>query len=176
MHLFANAMGSNALALKEKQINVEGPCYVRLVGRKSGLIDWLLNVLKIDTTTVFEIYADRVEYSYSSLSGKVVEVIPLSKVSNLVCGQFKPVILLVLAIICVLAAIPTIGISLIFAIIFGIFYKLKKSTAITVIPNSASATGVAFKRSVIENQQLTPEEAQQIVQIVTYLVNNANSR
>ena len=73
--MLANMLGSNALALQEKVINSEGPCYVRLVGRKSGLIDWLLTLLGINTRTMLEIYEDRIEYSYGSLSGRVLEVI-----------------------------------------------------------------------------------------------------
>ena len=176
MHLLANWVGKEALALKEKEINQDGPCYVRLVGRKSGLIDWLLTLFGVNTTTTLEVYADRIEYSYGSLSGNVLEVIPLSKVSNLYCGRFKPVILLVLAVITFFAAFVTFGLSLILTVIFVIFYYLKKTTLISVIPNSASATAVAFKRSLIENQNISDEEAQQIIKIVANLVENANQK
>ena len=174
MHFLANMIGTQALAIQEKVISSEGPCYIRLAGRKSGLIDWLLTLFKINTTTVLEVYEDRIEYSYSSLSGNVLEVIPLSKVSNLVCGHFKPIILLVLAVISFFAAFVTYGLTLILAIIFAIYYFLKKTTLISIIPNSASATSVAFKRSVIENQNITDEEAKQIINIVAKLVENAN--
>lgn len=176
MHLLANFIGANALALKEKQINLAGPCYVRLVGRKSGLLDWLLNLCGIDTTTVLEVYEDRIEYSYSSLSGNMLEVIPLSKVSNVICGYFKPVLLLFLAIIAFIAAFATMGITLILTIIFAIYYFLKKSTMITIVPNSGSARGIAFKRSLIENKNISNEEAQHIIKIVAQLVENANSK
>ena len=122
MHSLANLIGTQALALQEKEINPEGPCYVRLVGRKSGLIDWLLTICGVNTTTTLEIYADRIEYSYGSLSGKILEVIPLSKVSNLLCGRFKPFILLVLAAIMFLAAFATFGLTLILTVIFVIYY------------------------------------------------------
>jgi hypothetical protein len=121
-----------------------------------------------------EIYDDRIEYSYSSLSGNVLEVIPLSKVSNLLCGHFKPVILLVLAVISFFAAFATFGLTLILTIIFTIYYFLKKTTLISIIPNSASTTSVAFKRSVIENQNISEEEAKEIISIVAKLVENAN--
>ena len=175
MHLLANMIGTQALALKEKVINKDGPCYVRLVGRKSGLVDWLLTVCGINTTTTLEVYADRIEYSYGSLSGTILEVIPLSKVSNLLCGHFKPVILLFIAAIMVLATFFTFGISLIFAILCVIFYFLKKATLISIIPNSASATAVAFKRSLIENQDITDEEAQEVIKLIATLVEKANS-
>lgn len=176
MHLLANIVGTQALALKEKEINLEGPCYIRLVGRKSGLIDWFLTLCGINTTTTLEVYADRIEYSYGSLSGNVLEVIPLSKVSNLLCGRFRPVILLVLAVISFIAAFMTFGLSLIFTIIFAIYYFLKKTTLISIIPNSAAATSVAFKRSLIENKNISDEEAQEIIKLVANLVENANAK
>lgn len=176
MHLFANMVGSRALALMEKQVNNTGPCYIRLVGRKSGLLDWILTLLKVNTTTVLEVYSDRIEYSYGSLSGNILEVIPLSKVSNLICGRFRPTILLFFAFLSFLAAIPTLGLSLILTAVFVIFYFLKKTTLIQIIPNSSSMASVAFKRSIIENQNITEEEAKYIVQLVAFLVENANKK
>ena len=183
MHGLALTMGNAALALKEKVINPDGPLYVRLVGRKSGLIDWLLTVLGINTTTVLEIYEDHVDYSYGSISGRVTETIPLVNVSNLICGYFKPVILFILGIIfCILtiAALFVVGlfaiVPLVLAVIFFVFYYLKKTTAIGVIPNSASTSAVAFKRSVIENQNITEEESKQIIAIVTKLISEANKK
>jgi hypothetical protein len=174
MHLLADFIGSKALALQEKVIDPNGPCYVRLVGRKSGLVDWLLTLCGINTKTTLEVYADRIEYSYGSLSGNILEVIPLSKVSNLYCGRFKPFILLVLAVISLIGAFFTFGISLIPAILFFIYYFLKKTTLISIIPNSGSAAAVAFKRSIIENKNISDEEAQQIIQIIAQLVEAAN--
>ena len=174
--MLANLLGTHALALKEKQINQEGPCYIRLVGRKSGTVDWFLNLLGIDTTTVLEVYADRIEYSYSSLSGRMCDVIPLSKVSNLVCGHFKPVFLLLLAAISFMAAFVTFGLTLILTVFFVVYYFLKKSTMISIISDSGSASGVAFKRSLIEGHNISDEEAQTIILLVTSLIENANRK
>ena len=58
-----------------------------------------------------------------------MEVIPLSKVSNLLCGRFKPFILLVLAAIMFLAAFATFGLTLILTVIFVIYYQKSLATA-----------------------------------------------
>ena len=191
MHLFANLVGVQALALKEKKINPQGPRYVRLVGRKSGLLAWFLNICGIDMTTVLEIYADRIEYKHRSLSGSILEVIPLSKVSNLFCGYFKPVILLFGAIIFLFAwmfcflyrdfclsyidfAVISV-IAFIFSVVLAIYYFLQKSILLSIIPNSSSAIAIAFKRSLIENKNITEDEAQLIIQIVVNLVESANT-
>ena len=183
MHNFAMFLGNAALALKEKEINENGPLYIRLAGRKSGLLDWLLTVIGINTTTVVEVYEDRIEYSYGSISGSMQETIPLSKVSNLICGRFKPVLMFLLAVIAFIAGIimafaaKSFGlffVGIVFAVIFFIFYHLQKSTLISVIPNSASAIAVVFKRSIIENHNISEAEAKQIIRIINQLVDNAN--
>ena len=76
-----------------------------------------------------------------------------------------------------LVSAPYIVWSVLFIVaplIFVVYYFLKKSTLISIIPNSASATTVAFKRSLIENKNISEEEAQQIIKIVANLVENAN--
>ena len=176
MHSLAMIAGGASLVLREKVINPEGPCYIRLVGRKAGLIDWFLTMIGINTTTILEVYADRIEYSYGSLSGRMLEVIPLSKTSNLMCGYFKPVIFLVLAAIFFFTAFVTFGLTLIFTGIFTFLYYFRKSTLVSIIPNSGSATTVAFKRSLIEGQNITEEEAQQIIKIISDLVESANRK
>ena len=126
--------GGASLVLRENVINPEGPCYIRLVGRKAGFVDWFLTLIGINTTTTLEVYADRIEYSYGSLSGTVLEVIPLSKVSNLICGYFKPVLFLVLATITFFAAFVTLGLTLIFTAVFVFLYFFRKSTLVSIIP------------------------------------------
>jgi hypothetical protein len=176
MHSLAMLAGGASLVLREKVINPEGPCYVKLVGRKAGLMDWLLTLIGINTTTTLEVFEDRIEYSYGSLSGRVLEVIPLSQVSNLVCGYFKPVLLLFLAVLSLPLVIVTFGVSLILTALLVFFYFFKKSTLISIIPASSSAASVAFKRSLIENKNITEEEAAQIIKLVAELVEKANQR
>lgn len=106
----------------------------------------------------------------------MLEVIPLSKTSNLMCGYFKPVIFLVLAAIFFFTAFVTFGLTLILTGIFTFLYYFRKSTLVSIIPNSGSATTVAFKRSLIEGQNITEEEAQQIIKIISDLVESANRK
>ena len=187
MHLLALLAGGNALALREKLIDENGPCFIRLVGRRSGLLDWFLTVIGINTTTVLEVYEDRIEYSYGSLSGRIQEMIPMSKVSNLVCAYFKPVILFFLAAIALIAGIVMACvmdgdernlclIPFCLSLIFFIYYWLKKTTVIEIIPNSAYASAALFKRSLIENRNISDEDAQRIINIIIALVERANRR
>ena len=70
----------------------------------------------------------------------------------------------------------TFGLSLILTALLVFFYFFKKSTLISIIPASSSAASVAFKRSLIENQNITEEEAAQIIKLVAGLVEKANQR
>jgi len=186
MHSLAMLFGNAGLVLREKVIHPDGPCYIRLVGRRSGLISFLLTLLGIDTTTTFEVYDDRIEYTRFSLSGKTQELIPLAKVSNLLGGYFKPVMLLFFSFLSLvlgviawgalkedLGNLPVIFGILLFAV-FMIGYFLKKSIVVGVVPNSASPVTVAFRRSVIENKNLSEAEARQILDILNVLVSRAN--
>lgn len=180
MHMAAMQASNNALVLREKAINTEGPCYVRLVGRKKGFTAWLLTILGIDVTTTLEVYADRIEHSYGSLSGFIHQTIPMANVSNIIYGYFKPAVLMIFGMIAAvlglisLIANPIMGIFvLIVAAIFFVMYWLKKTSVIMIIPNSAVGVDAAFKRSVIENQNISTEDAQNIVAILNQLVAQA---
>ena len=111
MHSLAMSAGNSALVLKEFSINYDGPEYVHIVARKSGLLSWLLTMIGIDATTIFRVYADRIEFEKGGLSGKLNTTIPLSSVSIASCGYTKPFILMVLMILAILLEILPIVLS-----------------------------------------------------------------
>ena len=151
MHSFALSLGERALVLKEFSIdeNATTGAQVRIVARKEGLIAWLLTLMGIDVTTIFEVYSNRIEFSRGSLSGKLCNVIPLSALSVGTTGYTKPIIFLVLA-----------------AIAFFISYFLKKSLLISAISHSSFIAGFAFKRSIIEGVKVDYEQALQVISII----------
>ena len=107
MHSFAMLAGKAALVIREAEVNENGPLYVKIKGRKSGLIALLLTLIGVDTTTTFEVYENRIEFTEGSLSGRIKEMIPLSSVSNLGTGYMKPVIWMVLALSLIHISEPT---------------------------------------------------------------------
>ncbi len=181
MHMAAMNASNSVLVLKEKEINANGPCYIRLSGRKQGFWSWLMTLLGINVTTTLEVYEDRIERSFGSLSGFINETIPIANISNMVYGYFKPILLIVFAIIAAIAGLvmlfqaPVIGIILlIVAALFVVGYLYKKTTVLLIIPNSACPVAVAFKRSAIEEQTITTEDAENIVAIINQLISQAN--
>ncbi len=192
MHKAAMMLGRSALVLKEAEINEEGPCYVKIRARKAGLLAWFFTLLGIDTTTTFEVYENRVEFSQGSLSGKFKEMIPMSSISNLGTGYMKPFILLLLAtisglycfcglLVCLFANVPDsniipVLISLLFTLVFGVCYALRKSMVIYAIPDSGRGAVVAFKSSIIEGVYLSEEKAYRIINLMNELVEQSKAK
>lgn len=193
MHITAMKASHCALVLKEKKINIEGPCYVHLSGRKPGFWAWLLTLLGVNPTTTLEIYEDRIEFSSSTLSGFIRETVPIANVSNMVFAYFKPILLIVFAIIFIVVGIALFcvgflelpsdfvsglriagGLLFIVAIIMLCVYAYKKTTILLIVPNSALAIAIAFKRSGIENQNISTEDTENIVKIINRLVSQNN--
>lgn len=166
----ARLSGSSALVLKNLEVRESGPHYVHIEGRKAGLISWLCSLVGIDSTTVFDVYDDRIEYSDGSLSGSFKETIPLTKISNLGTGYLKPFLFAILAALFLLLAIPTFGVTLLFTALFAFLYWTQKSLLIYFIPHSGSTTAMAFKRSLIEGVSIDAETANKIVSIISDLV------
>lgn len=176
MHSFALSLGERALVLKEFSIdeNATTGAQVRIVARKEGLIAWLLTLMGIDVTTIFEVYSNRIEFSRGSLSGKLCNVIPLSALSVGTTGYTKPIIFLVLAAIAFIAGIVLAAkagflaflLGLVIAIAFFISYFLKKSLLISAISHSSFIAGFAFKRSIIEGVKVDYEQALQVISII----------
>ena len=185
MHGLAMTLGQSALVLKEFELNYDGPEFIHIVARKSGLISFLLTLLGIDATTTFRVFADRIEFVKGSLSGQISTTMPLSSISITTCGYTKPIALIVLGVIFLLLTIPVclasessmwIFIFLIAAIICFIYYFLNKSLLIWVVSNSSWPAGLCFKRSVIEGVNVEYEQAQEVIRIINELTMSQNSK
>lgn len=184
MHGMAMAASRGALVVKELSINESGPTYVRLVGRRAGLIAWLMSLIGVDPTTTLEISATRLELTEGSLSGKVRNMMPLAKICNIGAGFFKPVVLLLLAGILLLVTLVTAiasmtgttGMHLLSLIAFVgsiacvVAFFLKKTLVLFALSGSGVGPIIAFKRSVIEGVSIDEEQAKSIVSILTQLV------
>ncbi len=177
MHKFAMFMGRSALVVKELTINRNGPQYVRIRARKGGLVAWLLARLGIDTTTVFDVYENRVEFSEGSLSGRMSQMIPISHVSLLGTGFLKPILLFVWGVVFLLAGVSVMGDTIIgglFAMLLGIgafaLYFFRRTLVLYAVSTSGAGAILIVKRSLIENVNLTPENAGEIVGIMTQLI------
>lgn len=161
MSSLASAAARSALVVKEVEIKDVGPRYVHIVARRAGIVAFLLSLLGIDSTTVFDVYEDRLEFIEGSLSGRLTTCMPLSSVSVATSGFVKPFMWLVLGVILLpafcIGIIPIIG------------YFLSKSLVVSVDSNGCSSITICLKRSVIEGVKIEEQTAFQIVERIKEL-------
>jgi len=180
MHGLAMAASRGALVVKELSVNENGPVFVRLVGRRSGLVAWLLALIGIDPTTSLEVFADRIDLSEGSLSGQVRQAVPLVSVCNLGFGYCKPFVLLVVAVMLLFLSLALAlqdGAPGVIAVLFLLLaagcvvaYFLKKTLLIFALSGCGMGPVISFKRSVIEGVAVDESQARRIVEIITSLV------
>lgn len=175
MHSLAVLLGRRALVLRQFNINPTGPELVHVVARKAGLVSWLLTIMGIDTTTVFRVFGDRIEFQQGTLSGEIQTVIPLRSVSIASCGYTKPILFLVLAVVCLVSIVfftflgvgaTGVFVPLILSAIAFVFYFLNKTLLISVVSNSSWPAEICFKRSVIEGVNVDYEQAKHVIQMI----------
>ncbi len=170
MHTLANYFGGSALVVKEYSIHEEGPVYVHLSARRAGLVSWLLTLMGIDDRTTLDVYSDHVKFTTSSLSGTIVETIPLSAISVSGYGYLKPVLWLFFALLFLLATPVTLGLALIPSLLCLLFYFLRKNIFIELISHSGVAAFICVKRSVIEGVNIDQNQAYRIISIIEQLI------
>jgi hypothetical protein len=138
--------------------------YVHLVGRQAGLFAWLLSVIGLDPTTEVEIRKDMIVFSAASLSGRETRVIPIKALTSAFYGYQKPWReALALGVV----LLPVFGLGLIAG---PLYYFLNKTLAIGVVEASGWSGGFAFKRSVIEGQNIDEKQAFRVIEIVRALI------
>ena len=157
MSSLASAAAKSALVVKEIRINEEGPQYVHIVARQGGVLAFIISLIGIDSTTVFDVYADRLEFVEGSLFGRLTTCMPLSSVSVATSGFVKPFMWLLLGIP---LSFVCIGIPMV------IGYFLCKSLVVSVTSNGGQAVTICLKRSIIEGVAINEETAFKIVQII----------
>ncbi len=166
----ARTIGNNALVLKEFSINREGPEYVHIVARKSGLISWILTTMGIDSTTTFRVFADRIIFEEGSLSGNLSTTMPLRSISIATCGYTKPFIYILLTIIMTLATFLIFPLFILLAGLFLFLYFHNKALVVAVVTNSGWPASVCFKSSIIEGVEIKYEQAKDAVNIINELI------
>ncbi|MFO0607548.1 MAG: hypothetical protein U0324_30575 [Polyangiales bacterium] len=138
--------------------------FVSIVGREEGLLSYLLAAIGIDATTRFRVDARNVYIEQGSLAGFEERVIPLSKVSSSYFGYNKPwreaILLGVL-----FTSVFFIGL-----ILGPLYYFLNKKLTVGVVEVGSVVSGIAFKRSVIEGQEINENEARRVVGILRELI------
>jgi hypothetical protein len=188
----------SALVIKswkaEGDVMEEKGSYVSIVGRKAGLIAWVLSIMGIDPITKIVVGSERVEFSSSSLAGSAYRLIPLEGICSTYYGYHKPwgtavSIIVFFAFIGLSAAggasqegspqaaitafLITIAIG---AFIGLIYYFLNRKLTLGFVEVSGVVSGIEFKRSVIENVEINQEQAKKVCLIVQNAIESKHLR
>lgn len=185
MNALAFAASRGALVLKEVKIEEGSDNPVHIVARKAGFIAWVLSLIGIDPTTIFDVYTNRIEFVEGSLSGKMRHMIPLKSVCNLGTGYFKPILCFFFAVLLLFFSITAafsrdvpgimVFILLLAAVACIAAYYLKKTLIVFALPASGLGAVISVKRSVIEGVAMDEEQAERIVSIISGLIQKSNA-
>lgn len=162
-----------ALVIKSWNVNPDataGQPYVRIVARESGLISFVLSLVGIDATTTFVVTSRHIEYERGSLSGLERSITPMNHVSSTYYGRFKPwKSALAIAAISI-PLITAFGLGLIGIFIAGLYYFLNRELTLGFMADSGKSSGLIFKPSVIEGQDIKEEALRNIIALIEHLI------
>jgi hypothetical protein len=180
----------SALVIKAWKVSEEQPVdaqgnHIAITGREGGLVAWILSKVNIDPTTTIRVGSERLEFSSASLSGTQSRLIPLQGVCSTYYGYHKP--WKTAAAISFLSLF--LGISVMSSSFFGglvlmlagfgiaaLIYFLNRTLTLGFIENSGVVNGIQFKRSVIENIDITQEQARQVCELMQKLIEAKEKR
>jgi hypothetical protein len=161
------------LVIKSWSVNPDasaGQPHLRVVGRESGIVSFVLSLVGISATTSLIVTSRHIEYERGSLSGFERSITPMSNVSATYYGRFKP---WKLALAIATISVPLIsffGLGLIGILSAGLYYYLNKKLTLGFVANSGKSSSLVFKRSVIEGQEITEDALRNIIALIEYLI------
>lgn len=181
----AKSMGS-PLVLKTFTVNEAAPdgIAVHIVGRKSGLIAWLLTVVGFDALTTLIVNETEISFKSSSLYGQMLKLVPISMISSTTCGYFKPFGFLlfgtVFAVVGVIFAIGGIvaGALILIAlggILLGLYWT-SKSMIISLTAGGMEPVGLRLRPSVIHGMSINLDKVAAAVTLINRRVAGERER
>lgn len=168
--------GMPTLVIRKFNVNENGSDgkYIEIIGRASGLISWILTLMKLDTLTTLQLEADRLFVKNSSLSGEIHTAIPLGAIESTQCGFSKSLIWLTLTVIAIAGGVLSgdggafIG-ALVIGAIFFVIYFFSKRMFISVTAGSTTVA-IAFKKGVIEGVSVDLDKTLAALQLLNSMV------
>ncbi len=176
------------LVIKEFKIDPEAETFVDLKCRESGLLNFLLNLCRLDNTVSMSCSADSIEYKATSLKGTIQRSVPLGAVTAVCTAIHKEIKFLLTAGAFILAFIAMLIIGLVQSngsgfIIMGVIclvlaaacvvaYILDK-TIMFAVQNGGDdyAACIICKPAVIAGERIDSAKFEQVVQMLREKVN-----
>ena len=138
--------------------------FVHIVGREAGLLSWLLSLFKIDPTNEVEVKDNLLKFTTSSLAGQEKRLIPMNSITSAYYGYKKP---WKMALFLGVILMPLFGLGL---LVGPLYYILNKSLTVGVVEASGWIGAFSFKRSIIEGQNISEEDAYRVIEIIRTLI------
>ncbi|MDP3689247.1 MAG: zinc ribbon domain-containing protein, partial [Sulfurimicrobium sp.] len=149
--------------------------YVRITGRKGGLISFVLAFVGIDPTVSLLVDRENVRFKEGTWHGFNSCVTPIENLCSGNYGYAKPfwgtVVLLVVALFMLLSDETALRIASLILILGAIlYYFLNKTTKLGVTYVDGGWNGFAFKRSIIEGKNIDEISAERIISIIEMIM------
>ena len=163
--------------------NTEGN-YVEILARESGLIAWLLSLMKIDPTFFLQVSFTQVTFQSSNFQGFKKTVLPINHVSSSFYGYHKPWIKALFVSGFFLFIATAIGnsssvaalITMLIGIAITVFYYLfNKELLVGFSDDGANNYSLILKRSMIENPEIKEVQMGVVVDIILTLIGEHNT-
>lgn len=142
-----------------KSPNSEG-IYIRIEGRQAGALAWLLSLLEIDPTTVFEAHQHGIVFTQGSLAGSIKKFIPAHHLCAVEYGYRKP---WKMALVIGLATLCLCGLGLVLG---PMYYFLSRKMSLGFTELSGNTNEIEFYRSVLEGQAVDEARAGEVIDIL----------
>jgi len=170
------------LVLKQFEIDKDADIFLKISGRESGILSFLLSLIGLDPITTFE--ADKKSVRFETVSvrkGKFRVSVPNSAITGVVTGWTKPFQLLVVAAVFLICGLSGIGTSMaiviagvVVAAICLVFYFLNKSLFFGFYNGGDSPIAIMqVGRSVIENVPLDLEKFEEAAAVLNEVILNS---
>lgn len=148
---------------------------VDIAGRPSGLVSFLLTIMKLDEETSIQVTKGAITFKSSSLSGQFHQVAPIRQISSTHCGYSKPIILIILGVFLPLVGVFTGSyILLLVTFLLGalclVGYFFSKKITLSIITSGGTVMGLQFKRSVLENVDVDINKAKIAIEAINNLI------
>ena len=173
---------TRVIVLTSKTINPQGPLLVRLEGRRSGFISWLMKLCRLQTTLSYSFFKDRIELGADSFFGQETHFVLVKNVSAMEVSYACMFNLLVASIFFFVlggVAYSAMGSLLVFlaflalSIFAFVRYTQSKRYKIQVFSPGFSFC-IVFQKNLMEGESLSMSDLEAIRQIFRYLTNPEN--
>lgn len=173
--------------------NPNAPVRIEISGRLSGIVSWILNILRVEPEYQFLAAQDSVSIRFDSLRGTRHIFIPLSAVTATECGYQRSILAFAVAVLFTFECVANIIRGFLFStraetgtymgLAFGSMVIAGVATAIWLLSKkiglslegSRHTHGLIFKRSVIENVGVELPQALKAIELLNRLVLEAKT-